>query len=175
MKFIKYLLIILLSCQESKANLYEDRNVIAGTLSITDLYLIYSTWDSYIVVENKSDNQLLYKIKIKDKCYAKPMIKGDNLYFPMSDKQFSSYNLKTKKIDWTCEIGGVCRSFKLFNDIFIMNEKSYGISGVDIFTGKKHLNFNINTMTNAVFQIYLPTILVLMISIFMSVIGYVKQ
>lgn len=137
MKFIKYLLIILLSCQESKANSYEDRNMIAGTLSITDLYLIYSTWDSYIVVENKLDNKLLYKIKIKDKCYAKPMIKGDNLYFPISDKQFSNYNLKTKKIDWTCEIGGICRSFNLLNDVFIVNEKNYGISGIDIFTGKK--------------------------------------
>ncbi len=137
MKILKYLLIILISCQDSKISSYKDRNMIAGTLNITDLYLIYSTWDSYIVVENKLDNQLLHKIKINDNCYAKPLINRGKLYFPMSDKQFSSYDLKTKKIDWTCEIKGVCRSFKLLNDMFIVNEKNYGISGINILTGKR--------------------------------------
>ncbi len=143
MKLLKYILIaILISCKGPTASSYKDRNMIAGSLTKTDSLLIYATWDSYIVIENILTDRKLHEIKIQDNCFAKPLLKDNKLYFPTSNKQFSCYDLTTKKIIWNCEIRGTCMLFKLLKNRLIINEKDYGISALNILSGKKEFELN---------------------------------
>jgi len=138
MRILKYLLIItLMSCQEPANNSFRDRNIIAGSITKTDLFLIYATWDSLIVVEDIGTGEILHNIKIQNNCYARPLLHNNKLYFPWSDSDFSCYDLALRQIIWNRKIGGACRSFELCKQILVINEKDYGISGIDMSSGDK--------------------------------------
>ncbi len=128
-------LLLILACKgRGEKHDATERNIISGTFSFRDSMLIYATWDSTVVVENlASKKKSLFKTK--NLCYAKPILAGDKLLFPVSDSEFNCVDIFSRKLLWKAKLGGRCSSFTYANGCIIANTKHNGITGLDSENG----------------------------------------
>ena len=122
--------------QTNKPKPERNRNIISSSLTVTDSLLIYATWSNQVIVENFKSKKLVFKKNTRDNCYSRPLLMGDNIYYPASDSTFICVHVATSKMTWSSRLGGRCSEFFIANNTVVVNEKSYGIAGLDIMSGK---------------------------------------
>jgi outer membrane protein assembly factor BamB len=130
------ILLFLNKCNISAVQTMKNRNLVSSSLSITNDKLIYTTWDKEVIIEEIVTGKIIFRKSISDICYAKPVLKKDMLYFPISDSMFVSFNVKTDKLVWGHKLGGRCNGIWINNNMIILDSKHYGIIGCSTNDGK---------------------------------------
>ncbi|RYY37897.1 MAG: hypothetical protein EOP46_00905 [Sphingobacteriaceae bacterium] len=130
------LLVFVMGCNQNNKD-EKGRNVIPGSLTVTDSLLIYSTWANEVIIENFKSKKVVFRESTTDKCYSRPLLIRGNIYFPKSDSIFTCVNTSTSKVIWNAALGGRCGEFYMAGNTIVANEKHYGIVGLDIATGKR--------------------------------------
>jgi len=137
MKLLVFLLLFIIGCgYKSEKTDEKDRNIISSSLTVTDSLLIYATWSNKIIVENIRSHKILFTKKTISICYARPVLIGKKLYFPIADSVFTCVDIATSKTIWNSRLGGRCSDFHIIDHSIIANSKSYGLVGMDLDSGK---------------------------------------
>ena len=139
--YILVLLIVLPSCFHPKENeniIVLRDNYISRTVSLDKNLLLYGTRDTLIEVKNMETQEIIYSDKIGEQGNAKPVIKGQLIYYPRSRRFFVCKNIKTMQTVWMKPIEGRCSEFKFMDDsTIIASIKGYGMMVFNARTGDK--------------------------------------
>lgn len=130
-----------ISCNSNK-QVYHDRDIISGTLTVTDSLLIYATWHNSVRVEAVNTGRLLFNTKTADKCYSQPVLKGDSLFFPFADSLFVCRSVKTGQLIWKSALGGRCSRFYMSGKTILANSKDDGLVGISTVDGNRLFKLN---------------------------------
>ncbi|GAB5465892.1 MAG: hypothetical protein Kapaf2KO_13280 [Candidatus Kapaibacteriales bacterium] len=113
---------------------------LSTTFSSVGDKVIYSSWDTLVNIFDVSVNEFILKYKLKDICYAKPLLDtiSKRLFVPFSNREFICLDVNTQDTIWSININGRCGGFELVNDsILVINEKDYGITALNANNGEK--------------------------------------
>lgn len=130
---------VLVSCTEKNKKLVQKSNRDIVYFSLNDSLLTYSTYDTKeVIVENIYNKKIIFKKKLFDICYIKPVLKKNRLYFPNSDYEFLCLNFKQNKILWKIETKDRVSNAQFINDdILILNINNYGFIAINSRNGKR--------------------------------------
>lgn len=135
--------LLLFSC--NKNDISPNRKT--SEINLTDDGIaLYSTYDTFVKVDNIKTNQNLFRIKVKSKQIIIPTAlskKRNYIYFPLNDTVISCRDFKTKKEIWNFNCSGVIISLKNANDsIILIGIRNKGILALNMITGKKEYEIN---------------------------------
>lgn len=137
MKSLVFVFLFITGCSfKSPKTDDKNRDIISSSLTVTDSLLIYATWSNKIIVENIRSHKILFTKKAISTCYARPVLIGKKLYFPIADSIFTCVDIATSKTIWNTRLGGRCSDFHIIDHSIIADSKHYGLVGMDLDSGK---------------------------------------
>jgi outer membrane protein assembly factor BamB len=114
-----------------------ELNAVLNTITLHGDTIIYSCWDNTIKFYSLKAKRVVFSKSTINLCYSRPILKGGQVYFPVSDKKFISLELKTGKVIWELDLKGRCASFNFIDDSTIVaSSKNYGLLVINAVAGK---------------------------------------
>lgn len=102
--------------------------IVAETSSLVGDDIVYSAWDTTAGVYSLRYRKKVYTQKLASICYAKPVLRGNKLWLPVSDSLFSCIDMQTGQSLWQVALKGRCSRFSWVNDsLVILSVKSEGL------------------------------------------------
>ncbi len=112
-------------------------DAVLNTITHQDDNIIYSCWDSTVKIYSLKEEKILFSKATKDLCKAKPVVKNNKIYFPISDQKFVCLEISTGKILWELNLNGRCANFNFVDDTTILaSSKKFGLLGINAASGK---------------------------------------